>query len=1130
MSRPIRRSAARVSQSLLAPRRRASLVMTQPRLESLEWRELLSLPGAAAVVQDVEPNDTVALAQPLGDVAATPSILVSGWVGNGTAGRSDVDMFQFHLDQPTRIDLSRLAPTASRSVRAVMSLYDHDLSYMDLFNPYGYRLMAQDQDTASGHSAEIVRDLAPGDYVLAVSGAGNTAYSPIIAGSGYAGATGAYSIAFDATPLPSDPSAGPWVVSADPAANAVVASPFVLRVALSSAIDPSTLLADTSVTLTYNPAGTFGDGNDLPVPISSVNFADNIDELQITPGQPLRPGFYRLWLAGDSSVSGLVITDFSGLPLGANADHPTGQDQVIDFQVNGPTGPTDTPATAINLGNLTPARLVQVPGAIGTDPTSDPFSANPGDWPVNNVNLYHFRIHGPGVTPFLAEVFAGRIGSPLDPGLSLYVLDPADHTLHLVAGNNNTLNPTTAVDGSRPLMSDSYLAIPLTAGDYYLGVSSGANTASPSEGLIPGPGSGIYDPNVSHSGQNGDSTGPYLLNLLVAPTPIPASVVSSTPADGAVVADVPSVISVTFNETVNLQNLVFNNDRVSGNGSLPAVYLESTDGSRVYPCLMSYDPTTNTARFEVPARLANGLYELHVSGALGVADLAGHPLVGNDPSGDYVARFTIDAGPSQLTGDPTHGYTATVDAPVETPIDFGEFFPNESDAGVTIDRTHPGNSSASSSVSDVYRFQLMEDGRYQLTLGGAGLPAGSTLKLYNGQGALVFMFGRFDPTRGLTIYTPTLEKGTYELRVGAWSAAAVGNVSYQVRLTLLSHQDNPSPLLDAPTPALQMHVEIGVPGDSGSILVGGMPPGGDGNPGSDSGGVGIVLGGTGGLTMPGYYAFMPMILTSVVTPSSGSAPSLNSAGLWTGTTSGELVAFAVGPVGGVAVAAAPASAEHGESLQVSLPQTLPPIPTAIAMMVTSIQCPDSDPPASEDAEGAPAESAVAVRPDAPEAPRLECITGAVNHAAVAALDPNLGWFLVGPGQRVEPVGLAANELAEDSSTAEHSMSEPAVVPEAVAAMEPGGPIADASEETTESIAPALGRWTVSFLTLGVVGAAAARFKLKGRFATRTPSAQLTSPTQQPRGPLSFRNQPAAARTRRNVRSTPRSSKRAVVFD
>src|SRR5262249_37945271 len=155
-------------------------------------------------------------------------------------------------------------------------------------------------------------------------------------------------------------------------------------------------------------------------------------------------------------------------------------------------------ATAHSLGNITGVGLVQRAGAIGDDPAYDfanfdPFLANP----AADVDLYHFTITGPGRFALTAEVFAARIGSPLDPALSLFQVD-ATGQLVLVDVNDNTLNSSFASDGSQPLANDATLYAGLTAGDYYLAVSGTSNVATPSVGFLPGT-NGIFDPNLSHS-------------------------------------------------------------------------------------------------------------------------------------------------------------------------------------------------------------------------------------------------------------------------------------------------------------------------------------------------------------------------------------------------------------------------------------------------------------------------------------------------------------------------------------------------------------------------------------------------------------------------------------------------------
>ena len=156
----------------------------------------------------------------------------------------------------------------------------------------------------------------------------------------------------------------------------------------------------------------------------------------------------------------------------------------------------------------------------------------------------------------LAEVFAGRIGSPLDPGVSLYELDPTNGSLVFIAGNNNTLNPTQGTDGSIPLFTDSALVAGLTAGDYYLAVADGSNTPSPLEGQMPGT-PGLFDPDQPGSAQLGWSTGAYVLNLLVEPARESPLVVASSPSSGQVLDQAPTQLTVQFSEPINIQQLAY---------------------------------------------------------------------------------------------------------------------------------------------------------------------------------------------------------------------------------------------------------------------------------------------------------------------------------------------------------------------------------------------------------------------------------------------------------------------------------------------------------------------------------------------------------------------------------------------
>ena len=178
----------------------------------------------------------------------------------------------------------------------------------DCGDPYdldGHRLLAQVQADPTDGVAAYTQDLGPGDYYVAVSGAGNTAFSPVIAGSGFDGRDGQYELTIGATDL-GLAGDGPTVLSSDPAAGAVLdSSPLAIRVEMSGPIDPSTIWPGQTVQLSRGLRGGAG----TPVALASVNFSTTADELQLFPLAPLAPGNYVVQLAGDASQGQPVLAE-----------------------------------------------------------------------------------------------------------------------------------------------------------------------------------------------------------------------------------------------------------------------------------------------------------------------------------------------------------------------------------------------------------------------------------------------------------------------------------------------------------------------------------------------------------------------------------------------------------------------------------------------------------------------------------------------------------------------------------------------------------------------------------------------------------------------------------------------------
>jgi hypothetical protein len=501
------------------------------RCEALEARELLS--AGLPTLTEVEINDTLNQAQNLGDPTAGGGLKVLGTIGNSPAAAADVDWYQFSLSRATRLDLTAAPQTAGGSFAPLLSLYNSDpFDFGDPYDPvsFGHRLLAQDDGAGHKGTASLDVSLAAGTYYLAVSSSGNRYFDPFIADSGEAGSTGPYQLFFQTTDLGLGSHDGPMLLGSDPGSGTLLnRSPFVIRADLSAALAPESIRLGQDVQLLYSRDGDFV-GNAQLVPLARANFSAAADELQLFPAAPLAFGYYELELVG-SRTSAAHLTGANGLLLGQSAAHPDGQDFSVPFAVGGVEGryvgggvADDTPATAHDLGNLTNTG-VQIAGAIGDDPT-DRIRFNPSD-----VDLYHFTLSGSGNFALTAEAFAGRIGAPLDPALSLFEVDPATHRLQLVAENDNSFNPTiVAFNNTAPLFTDPVLFAGLTAGDYYLAVSSSGNMPDPAKGLLPGQG-GIFDPNVSHSGRDGRSTGGYILDVGAVSDNVPPQVVAVT-ADG----------------------------------------------------------------------------------------------------------------------------------------------------------------------------------------------------------------------------------------------------------------------------------------------------------------------------------------------------------------------------------------------------------------------------------------------------------------------------------------------------------------------------------------------------------------------------------------------------------------------
>ena len=671
-------------------------------------------------------------------------------------------------------------------------------------------MLDQVDGKGNGGVASFDELLGPGTYELAVSGDGNFDFHPLLAGSGLPGSTGDFSLRLVVADAGLESTTGPQVLTTDPAPGSTVsASPLLIRVNLSAPLDQWTVNLNENVQLLSSPDGNFAQDGQL-VPLGTYNYSDAINELQLFPASPLAPGYYEVILTGQGSP-GSVLAGIDGNAL------ESGQDVTIPFQVDGIEGrvgaTTDdsTPATAQELGDVTSAGLVQVAGVIGDDPLGDP---------SNQVDMYHFTVTGAGNYALAAEVFAGRIGSELAPGVSLFRFNPADDSYQFIAGDINSYNSVTGTDGySTPLYTDSVLYASLTAGDYYLAVADGTITPSPYEGQAPGS-FGIFDPNQPGGFLNNYSptTGPYVLNLLVQPATSPPHVVSTSPScrgdphpgPDATVRHVqragehlrswPSRRTGSTPRTTPRRPITPSRESTSRAPTVP----------KYFPRIESYDQATNTASFVMLDGLPNGQYVLHLSGTDGLTDLSGNPLVGNQPNGDYVVPFTVNAPPRGDGGNPLEWSDQEPNDSSSDPQDLGVLFPNELAAGVTITRDFSQDpADAPQDTADVYEFQVLLNRSYSFGLTGDQLPAGVTLSLTDPSGQSEG-FG----LQGGTLIFAQLTPGTYLLTVSGWDTAQAASISYQVALTMDTQNDNAPPLLSGPAPAVAIQLASVAPPSS----------------------------------------------------------------------------------------------------------------------------------------------------------------------------------------------------------------------------------------------------------------------------------------------------------------------------
>jgi hypothetical protein len=120
--------------------------------------------------------------------ASSGSIRFPGQIGDGRSGSRDVDLFRVVLQagQKLTIDVDARSLASSSTLDSVVRLFDSR----------GRELARNDDANGSLDSLLTVVTRTGGTYYVGISGYGNSAYTATRAGSGRAGSTGSYEVAF----------------------------------------------------------------------------------------------------------------------------------------------------------------------------------------------------------------------------------------------------------------------------------------------------------------------------------------------------------------------------------------------------------------------------------------------------------------------------------------------------------------------------------------------------------------------------------------------------------------------------------------------------------------------------------------------------------------------------------------------------------------------------------------------------------------------------------------------------------------------------------------------------------------------------------------------------------------------
>ncbi|MBV8383480.1 MAG: pre-peptidase C-terminal domain-containing protein [Planctomycetaceae bacterium] len=386
-------------------------------------------------------------------------------------------------------------------------------------------------------------------------------------------------------------------VAVDPAPGAhLTTSPAVLTVTFDHPIDPTSLgLSDIQLDEVDNS----GDLTSIDDATEAVGPRD--DQLILTPGQPLSPGHYEIFLAGNSGLLSTDEENLTGLPL-------DGSNQALgDFWIAAPGG--------VGLGDAIDL------GTPGSTPTSTSgaldFQVNPYDVALYKITLpegYFWRLG--------LEVSAQRDGSSLDSALALF-----DDQGRPIA---------TDEFGRRDAPDDPFLFAGLQPGTYYVGVSGIGN--------LPGAPGG-YDLVTRSAGAvpQTQAGGPFTLNIVADPEDSPTQLLSFAVDQADPLDPQPTGLTLGFSGTINVVG--------PASGINDAIEVVDQAGHTWPVAFANYNESEARISYLFRQPLPEGVYTVRLPAQGGLVDLAGlTPVAPGEPDG-VLGTFTV--GPSQPRSDPT---------------------------------------------------------------------------------------------------------------------------------------------------------------------------------------------------------------------------------------------------------------------------------------------------------------------------------------------------------------------------------------------------------------------------------------------------------------------------------------------